>query len=61
MGNKKRRQYSAEFKREAVELAMRPGQTIVGTAADLGVATSSTSSLEGCTGTPWVQRVRRPG
>jgi transposase len=41
MGNKKRRQYSAEFKREAVALAMRPGQTMVGTASDLGVATSA--------------------
>jgi transposase len=41
MGTKKRRQYSTEFKREAVELALQPGQTIVGTAADLGVAASA--------------------
>ena len=41
MGNKKRRQYSPEFKREAVELATRPGQTITGTAKDLGIATSA--------------------
>jgi transposase len=41
MGTKKRRQYSAEFKREAVALALRPGQTIAGTAADLGGATSA--------------------
>lgn len=41
MGTKKRRQYSTEFKREAVELASQPGQTIVGTAADLGVAASA--------------------
>ena len=41
MGTKKRRQYSAEFKREAVQLASQPGQTIVGTAADLGIAASA--------------------
>lgn len=32
-----RRKYSAEFKREAVELANQPGQTITGVARDLGV------------------------
>ena len=41
MGTKKRRQYTAEFKREAVELAASPGQTIVGTAKNLGVAASA--------------------
>lgn len=32
-----RRKYSAEFKREAVELACQPGQTFVGVAKDLGI------------------------
>ena len=41
MGTKKRRQYTAEFKREAVELASQPGQTVVGTAKDLGVPVSA--------------------
>ncbi|NKC11782.1 MAG: transposase [Gammaproteobacteria bacterium] len=40
METKKRRQYTAEFKREAVRSAMSPGQSIVGTAKDLGMATS---------------------
>ncbi|NKC16545.1 MAG: transposase [Gammaproteobacteria bacterium] len=40
MGTKKRRQYTAEFKREAIELAMSSGQSIVGTTKDLGIATS---------------------
>lgn len=37
MDKKTRRKYSPEFKREAVELASRPGQTITGVAADLGI------------------------
>ena len=32
-----RRNYSAEFKREAVELAMQPGQKITQVAQDLGI------------------------
>ena len=32
-----RRSYSAEFKREAVELAMQPGQKITQVAEDLGI------------------------
>jgi transposase len=32
-----RRSYSAEFKREAVELASQPGQTVTGVARDLGI------------------------
>ena len=41
MGLKRRRQYTAEFKREAVELVMSPGQTFVGTARNLGVVISA--------------------
>lgn len=37
MEKRTRRKYSAEFKREAVELAMNAGQTIAGVARDLGV------------------------
>jgi transposase len=40
MDKKTRRKYSSEFKREAVELASQPGQTIVGVAADLGIGAS---------------------
>ena len=36
-GKKKRRKFSPEFKREAVELAAQPGQTIAGVARDLGI------------------------
>ncbi|MFV1849189.1 MAG: transposase [bacterium] len=32
-----RRKYSPEFKREAVELASQPGQTVAGVARDLGI------------------------
>ena len=32
-----RRNYSPEFKREAVELASQPGQTVAGVARDLGI------------------------
>ena len=32
-----RRKYSPEFKREAVELASQPGQTVTGVARDLGI------------------------
>ena len=32
-----RRKYTPEFKREAVELANQPGQTITGVARDLGI------------------------
>lgn len=38
MGNRTRRKYSPEFKREAVELANQPGQTISGVAANLGIS-----------------------
>ncbi len=41
MGNRKRRDYSAEFKREAVEFASQPGQSVASVAADLGVPVSS--------------------
>ena len=41
MGSKKPRQYTAEFKREAVERAAQPGQTIVGTAKNSGVPVSA--------------------
>ena len=34
----KRRKFSAEFKREAVQLATMPGATIRGVAADLGLS-----------------------
>lgn len=37
MTTKTRRQFSPEFKREAVELASQPGQTIAGVARDLGI------------------------
>lgn len=37
MRSKTRRYYSAEFKREAVELASRPEATITGVARDLGI------------------------
>ena len=37
MEKKTRRSYSSEFKREAVELASQPGQTIAGVARDLGI------------------------
>lgn len=37
MTTKTRRHYSPEFKREAVELAGQPGQTIAGVARDLGI------------------------
>jgi transposase len=37
MSKKARRNYSSEFKQEAVALASRPGQTITGVAADLGI------------------------
>ena len=37
MENRTRRYYSPEFKREAVELASQPGQTISGVAANLGI------------------------
>jgi len=37
MESRKRRKFSPEFKREAVELACQPGQTIAGVARDLGV------------------------
>jgi transposase len=37
MITKTRRQFSPEFKREAVELASQPGQTIAGVARDLGI------------------------
>jgi len=37
MDKKTRRKYSPEFKREAVELASQPGQTISGVAANLGI------------------------
>ena len=37
MTTKTKRQFSPEFKREAVELANQPGQTISGVARDLGI------------------------
>ncbi len=37
MDKKRRRKYTAEFKREAVALASQRGQTIVGVATDLGI------------------------
>ncbi len=37
MERKTRRTYSSEFKREAVTLASRPGQTVVGVAEGLGI------------------------
>jgi len=37
MERKARRTYSSEFKREAVALASRPGQTVVGVAEGLGI------------------------
>jgi transposase len=37
MTTKTRRQFSPEFKREAVELASQPGQTLAGAARDLGI------------------------
>jgi transposase-like protein len=33
-----RRQYDAEFKREAVRLSYEPGRTVAGVARDLGIA-----------------------
>ncbi len=37
MDKTKRRNYSAQFKREAVELASAPDQTVNGVAANLGI------------------------
>ena len=37
MEARRRRKFSAELKREAVELASQPGQTIAGVARDLGI------------------------
>jgi len=37
MDKEARRNYSAEFKKEAVALASRSGQTITGVAQDLGI------------------------
>jgi transposase len=37
MANKMRRYFTAEFKREAVELASRPDATITAVARDLGI------------------------
>ena len=37
METRTRRKFSTEFKREAVELALQPNQTIAGTARDLGI------------------------
>ncbi len=37
MEKKTRRKYAPEFKREAVELAYHPGQTVTGVARDLGI------------------------
>ena len=37
METRKRRKFSPEFKREAVELASQPGQTLSGVARDLGI------------------------
>ncbi len=37
MEKKVRRKYAPEFKREAVELACHPGQTVAGVARDLGI------------------------
>ncbi len=35
-----RRRFTAEFKREAVELASQPGQTITSVARDLGIGSN---------------------
>jgi transposase len=40
METRKRRKFSPEFKREAVELASQPGQTVAGVARDLGIGTN---------------------
>ena len=37
MEKKTRRKFAPEYKREAVELACHPGQTIAGVARDLGI------------------------
>ena len=37
MAGQQKRKYSAEFKREALELASQPGQTVTGVAAHLGI------------------------
>ncbi len=37
MAGQHKRKYSPEFKREALELANQPGQTVVGVAANLGI------------------------
>lgn len=37
METRTRKAYTAEFKKEAVELATQPGQTVAGIARDLGI------------------------
>ena len=37
MEKRTRRKYSPEFKREAVQLANNPGQSVAGVARDLGI------------------------
>ena len=41
MATKRRRGHSAEFKRETVELASQPNQSVAGVATDLGIPVSS--------------------
>lgn len=49
----KRRTFTAEFKFEAIKLALSPGNSIVGVAADLGVGQSTL--------THWIRDYREKG